>query len=101
MTVTELAILPITHSLTKEFPALPPHLIQKLQTAKSVLEKASGRAFYYFQQVEDTSIIYILGSWESVAAHREFLPSVENQRLLELLKDDIVMPGKEVSCSNH
>lgn len=97
MPVTELAILPLTHRLTKECPILPTHLLQKLQTAKSVLETASRHSFYYFQQVEDPSIIYILGSWESVTAHWEFLPSPENQEMLELLKDDIVMPGEGVS----
>jgi heme-degrading monooxygenase HmoA len=94
MTVTELAILPLTHTLTKESPTLPSFLIQKLLTTKSVLETASGHHFHYFQQVEDPSIIYILGSWDSVTAHGSFLPSPENQKLLELFKDDIIMPGE-------
>jgi quinol monooxygenase YgiN len=97
MTVTELAILPLTHPLTNDSPALPSALILKLLKARSVLESVSGHSFHYFQQVEDPSIIYILGSWDSVAAHGSFLPSSENQNLLELFKDDIVMPGEEVS----
>jgi hypothetical protein len=95
MTVTELAILPLTHPLTKESHFLPSSLIQKLLTAKSVLETASGHSFYYFQQIEDPSIIYILGAWDSVTAHHTFLPSSENQKLLELFKDDIVMSGDD------
>lgn len=91
MTVTELAIFPLTHRLTKNCPTLPSSLIQKLLIAKFALEAASGHSFYYFQQIEDPSIIYIVGAWDSIAAHHTFLPSPENQRLLELLKDDIFM----------
>ena len=94
MTVTELAILPLTHPLTKDSPTLPNALIQKLVTAKSVLEAASGYSFNYFQQVEEPSIIYILGSWDSVDAHGAFLPSRENQNLLQLFKEDIFMSGE-------
>jgi hypothetical protein len=79
MTVTELAILPLIHPVTKEFPSLPSSLIKKLQTAKFVLQRESGHSFHYFQQLEDPSIIYILGSWDSVAAHSAFLPSFDNQ----------------------
>ncbi|KAH8598121.1 hypothetical protein B0O99DRAFT_539224 [Bisporella sp. PMI_857] len=84
MAVTELAIIPLSHPLTEANP-----LIQKLKVAKSVLETKSGYPFHYFQQIEDPSIIYTLGKWDSVAAHAAFLPSAENQDLLRLLKDDI------------
>jgi quinol monooxygenase YgiN len=90
MPVTELAILPLTHNLTQETPNLPASVKQKLISAKLVLQKASGHKFYFFQQVEDPSIIYIIGSWESPQAHATFLPSTENQKLLELFKDDII-----------
>lgn len=89
MPVTEFALLPLTHALTQENPSLPPSLITKLKTAKTVLETASKYTFHYFQQIEDPSIIYIIGKWDSPAAHGIFLPSPENQRLLEMLKDDI------------
>lgn len=96
MPVTELAILPLTHALTKEdTSSLPNSLIPKLRTAKSVLETASGHPFHYFQQVEDPSILYLVGKWESVAAHAAFLPSADNRRLLALLKDDIVMESDD------
>jgi heme-degrading monooxygenase HmoA len=101
MPVTEFAILPLTHLLTKESLSLPVSLVEKLQTAKSVLETASKYPFHYFQQVEDPSIIYIIGKWDSPAAHEKFLPSPENQQLLEMLKDDISTegekPGKKMS----
>jgi len=95
MTVTELAIIPLTHNLTKENSNLPESLKQKFISAKLVLEKASGHKFYFFQQVEDPSIIYILGSWESPQAHATFLPSAENQQLLELFQDDIIAEEKD------
>lgn len=91
---TEIAILPLTHPLTPSNPTLPPSLIKKLQTAKLVLETASGFDFFYFQQAEDPSIIYIIGEWESVEAHGVFLKSKENLALLEQLKDDIVREGE-------
>lgn len=101
MPVTEFAILPLTHPLTKENPSLPSTLIQKLKTARTVLETASKHSFHYFQEVEDPSVIYIIGKWDSPTTHGIFLPSPENQRLLEGLKDDVVMqhedPGKKIS----
>jgi quinol monooxygenase YgiN len=95
MPVTELAIIPLTHNLTQENPNLPASLKQKFISAKLVLEKASNRKFYFFQQVEDPSIIYIIGSWESPQAHATFLPSAENQKLLEMFKDDIIVEDKD------
>jgi heme-degrading monooxygenase HmoA len=95
MLVTELALLPLTHNLNQETPNLPASLKQKFISAKQVLEKASGHKFYFFQQVEDPSIIYIIGSWESPQAHATFLPSAENQELLELFKDDIIVEEKD------
>lgn len=95
MPVTEFAILPLTHPLTKEHISLPFPLIEKLKTARSALETASKHPFHYFQQIEDPSIIYIIGKWDSPAAHAKFLPSPENQRLLEMLKDDIVAVNED------
>lgn len=95
MTVTEFAILPLVHSLTKENSALPCSVLQKLQIAKTVLEQASKRKFYYFQQIEDPSIIYIIGRWDSPEAHYAFLPSLENQKLLELFKDEVYIEERE------
>ncbi|PQE26800.1 dimeric alpha-beta barrel protein [Rutstroemia sp. NJR-2017a BVV2] len=95
MPVTELAILPLTYVLTSSNPTLPTSIIEKFRTAKAALEHASGYTFLYFQQIEDPTIIYIIGKWESAAAHREFLPLKENLALLELFKDDIVMQGEE------
>jgi heme-degrading monooxygenase HmoA len=95
MPVTELAILPLTQPPNSPSFSLSPALLTKLRTAKTALETASGHKFHYFQQLEDPSLIYTLGTWDSVQAHRDFLPSPENLSLLELLKDDILMEGEK------
>jgi heme-degrading monooxygenase HmoA len=93
MPVSEICALPLTHPITKDNPNLPEPVIQKLREAKKVLETASGYGFNFFQQIEDPSIVYITGLWDSAAAHSTFLPSPENQKLLELFKDDFSFHG--------
>lgn len=95
MTVTEFAILTLTHGLAQDSPTIPSTVIKKFTTARTVLEKASGYPFHYFQQVEDPSKVYIIGRWSSVAAHHAFLPSPENVGLLEALKDDVVIESDD------
>lgn len=83
MTVLEFAIFSIKSPHTVE----TPELISALKNALQVLNKASGFLFSLHQQTEDPSILYLLGSWTSVEAHHVFLPSPENQALLEDAKD--------------
>lgn len=64
-----------------------PELKSALQNALRVLKKASGFTFNLLHQVEDTSVLYLLGSWTSVEAHNEFLVSPENITLLDTVKD--------------
>ncbi|CAD6441901.1 c14056da-f1eb-42eb-b886-77d1f9d946b2 [Sclerotinia trifoliorum] len=71
MPCTELALLPLTTPLS-------PHLIPKLQIAKHVLETAAGYPCYFYQQVENPSYIYIVGTWDSPQHHERFIPSVQN-----------------------
>jgi hypothetical protein len=40
-------------------------------------------------------MLYIVGKWDSVAAHHDFLPSASNQKLLDTLKEDIAMSGTD------
>ena len=93
MPVSEIAVLPLSQPITKDNPTLPEPIIQKLKQAKEVLETGSGYPFRIFQQIEDPSTVYILGLWDSVAAHTTFLASPENTGLLELFKDDISFIG--------
>lgn len=90
MPITELAVLPLAHPTIAETT-----LIEKFKTAKTVLEKSSGFIFRIFQQVEDPSLVYIVGRWDSTAAHEAFLASAENKELLELIKDDIATTGDQ------
>lgn len=94
MPVTEVAIIPLAHSLTTSNPTLSAPLIQKWLTSRHAMHAATGNEFYYFQQIEDPSILYIIGKWDSPTAHSEFIAGTENQRLLDLLKDDIVIHGE-------
>lgn len=88
MPVTELAIIRLAPGVSianKSFR-------DKLLRSKEVMENAlnlTGRRFVYYQGVEDPQVIYLLGDWQSPEEHwKEFIPSAENQGLLEMLKDD-------------
>ncbi|KAF2654357.1 hypothetical protein K491DRAFT_693887 [Lophiostoma macrostomum CBS 122681] len=88
MTITELALLRL----------LPPTAVddaslrQKLANAKSVMEKYTGRKFYFFQQIEEPALLYIVGEWESLEQHmNDFIPSAENQDVLNNLKEELTV----------
>jgi heme-degrading monooxygenase HmoA len=86
--VTELAILPLK---TAQAP-FSRELYDKLLTAQPVLSFWSAtpfNSFHIFQQVEDASLLYILGTWWSVEHHKTFLRTTHNRELLESLKDDV------------
>lgn len=56
------------------------------------MQDYTGRTFYWLQQVEDPSFLYVVGEWESLDQHmNEFIPGQENQSLLESLKDEITV----------
>ncbi|TVY43332.1 hypothetical protein LOCC1_G004697, partial [Lachnellula occidentalis] len=65
-------------------PPLSEDLLDKLSTAQSVLS-SSGHPFHFYQQIEDPSFLYIIGTWDSPATHAQFLPSAPNQQLLASL----------------
>ncbi|KAF2463391.1 uncharacterized protein BDR25DRAFT_307829 [Lindgomyces ingoldianus] len=88
MAITEIALLRL----------LPPtnandaSLCTKLSHAKDVMEKYTGRRFYYLQQVEDPSLLYIIGEWDSLDQHmNNFIPSGDNQAVLESLKNELTV----------
>lgn len=92
--ITELAILPLLTPLT---PSIQSHLSK----AKKILESASGHTFTYYTPKVSTSTsskskVYIIGAWDSVAAHKKFLVSEENLGSLELLKMDVNVEGIEM-----
>lgn len=86
MGVTELALLR----------AIPPHtascsdILPSLRMAKAALESFDKRPFFFYSDLDDPSLIYIIGSWPSVEQHMgEYLPSPVNQECLQLMKDQV------------
>lgn len=88
MTITELALVRLLPPTTVDDATLR----SKLAHAKGVMEKFTGRKFYYLQQTEDPSLIYIIGEWDSLDQHmNDFIPSADNQAVLESLKTDLTV----------
>jgi heme-degrading monooxygenase HmoA len=88
MTITEIALLHLASSITIE----DVDIRSALAHAKQVMEGYTGNTFYYFQQTEDPSYIYIFGEWDTLDQHmNQFIPGAENQALLELLKDRLTV----------
>lgn len=84
MAITEIALLHLSPGVT----AHSPDLRSALSHAKMVMQSYTGRTFYYFQQAEDPSYIYIIGEWDSLHQHmNQFIPSAENQAVLQSLTD--------------
>jgi heme-degrading monooxygenase HmoA len=84
MTVTEIALLHLSQGVMIS----DADVRSKLAHARTVMQEYTGRTFYYLQQVENPSCIYIIGEWESLDQHmNDFIPSAENQALLENLKE--------------
>lgn len=84
--VTELALLRL----------LPPYTITDggLQSALNhclqVLRQWDSRAFDLYTCLESPSLLCIIGSWASVAQHHnQFLPSAQNQAMLQLLEGKV------------
>lgn len=81
MGVTELACFRTGPETTLSSPALVNMLVEG-DRIMSLFNKAKGtpKKFYFLQQVEDPKCIYILGDWNSVAEHQEFMTSPENAK---------------------
>ncbi|ROV90923.1 hypothetical protein VMCG_09964 [Cytospora schulzeri] len=96
MSVTELAILRLAPGVN----ILDAGFRAKILRSKQVMETAlgiPGRRFVYYQDAEDPMVLYLLGDWQSTDEHwNEFIPSPENQELLELLKHDLDVPSIEM-----
>lgn len=64
-----------THIPSSDLPPAPP---------------SGPHQFHFYTQYEDPTKLYILGSWPSAALHNNtFLPSAENQALLEKVKGQV------------
>jgi hypothetical protein len=88
MTITEIALLRMVLGVT----TADANLRSNLAHAKEVMQNYTGNTFYYFQQTEDPSYIYVIGEWQSLDQHLDqFIPSAENKLLLDLLKDQLTV----------
>lgn len=88
MAITEVALLRLTPPTT----AGNESLLTKLAHAKHVMQDYTNRTFFYLQQIEDPSLIYIIGEWDSLDQHMNgFIPSPANQSLLETLKSELTV----------
>ena len=86
MAITEVALLHLSSGLTIE----NGDLRAKLAHAKKVMQHYTTRTFYYLEQIEDPSYIYIIGEWDSLEQHLDhFIPGQENQAVLKSLKDEV------------
>lgn len=83
MSITEIALLHLAPGVSIDDVTLR----SRLAHAKVVMQDYTGRTFYYLQQVEDPSYIYIIGEWESSDQHmNDFIPSLDNQTVLKSLE---------------
>ena len=92
MRITELALLHLSCGVTVDSAALR----SNLSHAKTVMQNCTGHTFYYMQQLEEPALVYIVGEWDSLDQHmNEFIPSAENQAVLESLKDALTVERLE------
>lgn len=83
MPVTEIGLLRLKPSTTIDDPELQASLSQ----ARKGLQEFTGKRFYYLQQVEDQSFIYLLGEWECLDQHyKNFHGTQEFQEELPKMK---------------
>jgi quinol monooxygenase YgiN len=82
MAVTELALL----HLRSDSSSTTNEALTEVQAAQAAY---SGYPVTLLRQTEDPSFLYLLGGWESVARHNEWITSETNQKFLEQLKDDV------------
>jgi hypothetical protein len=71
--ISEIGLLKLKpeHKVTDE------ELKRRLEQIGAGLEKFTGHPFYYLQQAEDPSMIYLLGEWNSLSEHYDKLHNSE------------------------
>lgn len=86
MAITELACLRLLSPTT----ATTPSLLTHLKSVKEAQGFFSGHFVSHFHCLEDPSTIFLVGGWPSVQTHlKDWIPSKENQDLLQGLKDEV------------
>ncbi|RPD66545.1 hypothetical protein L226DRAFT_557589 [Lentinus tigrinus ALCF2SS1-7] len=91
MTVTEFATLKLLSPCTWDSPGIQVFF----QTLAVQQAEWSGYPLRFFEDVSDTSTIYLITGWKSVPAHYEWIASEQNKTLLERSKGMIEVVGLE------
>lgn len=65
MTISEIGLLRLKPTASLE----DPDIQRRLKDIKSHLSSFTGHQFSYFRQLEDPSLLYLLGQWESLESH--------------------------------
>ncbi|OAQ98991.1 hypothetical protein LLEC1_04384 [Akanthomyces lecanii] len=65
MTISEIGLLRLKPTASLE----DPDIQKRLKDIKSHLSSFTGHRFSYFRQIEDPSLLYLLGQWESLESH--------------------------------
>ena len=67
-----------------------PSLRQNMQKVTEVIEGYNHLKNLFYVEVEDPSILYVIGAWESQAQHQKgFNGSMDQNEILELVKDQM------------
>lgn len=88
MPITELAIL----QLLPPYEFHSPHILQLFRTVSTRQSAFSKFSLYYFADVADKSIIYLISGWDDVDSHKKWIASDENQELLRLAAPYLKVP---------
>ena len=88
LAVTELALLRLLPNIS----LADQTLLRNLAHAKKDPRIIHTPGSHFLSQIEDPTLIYIIGSWDSPEQHwNDFIPSPANQNLLNLLKDQVTV----------
>lgn len=86
MAVIELAHVQLKDGITVS----DPDLLKNLKEVKRVIEDYSGLPTLFFEQIDDPSVIFVIGAWPSKEKHEHgFDGSPQQAVILDLVKDQM------------
>jgi quinol monooxygenase YgiN len=86
MTISEFALFVLAANVTIDNPSLRTELTH----AKSIMQNYTGNSFYFYQQVESPSSVYLFGEWASIDQHvNQFATSPENMAAVRRLRAEL------------
>jgi hypothetical protein len=86
-----MAIIELAHVQLKDgITASDPDLLKNLKEVKRVIEGYSRLPTLFFEQIDDPTVIFVVGAWPSKETHeRGFTGSPQQGQILELVKDQM------------